>query len=153
MANLSCKKIEGLIHKYSNISRRKRGLNSLKGNYGLKKLARNHSWKMAKSKHIWHGEGVHLAKSNITSKGILDFLISLFYSGCSGENVAMMPLGRVKGFRHPINNSNDVALAFHKSWMGSQGHRRNILNGSFNLIGVGVKKRGRYYYATQIFYG
>ena len=153
MTKLSCKKIEGLIHKYVNTSRRKRGLNSLKGNFGLKRLARNHSWRMAKSKHIWHGEGVHLAKNNITNKGILDFLIHLFYSGYSGENVAMMPLGRVMGFKRTINSSKDVALAFHKSWMGSPGHRRNILDSNFNLIGVGVKKRGKYYYATQIFYG
>ena len=153
MAKVSCQKIEGLIHRYVNRERKKRHLQTFKSNYGLKRLARGHSKRMSNKKRIWHGNGVHLAGSKLTKKGFWDWIASLFYRGASGENVAMMPLGRVRGVRHQIKSSKDVATQLHKSWMNSAGHRRNILNSNFSLIGIGVKRRGNNFYATQIFYG
>ncbi|MFH1521995.1 MAG: CAP domain-containing protein [archaeon] len=153
---ISCKKVEGLIHKYVNISRKKRRLGTLKSNWGLKSLTRSHSCRMAKRKKIWHGDGVFQAKNSISyPKGLWGFILSIFapHSGYSGENVAMLPLGRVKGIRGSIRNNKDVAKAFHGMWMKSPGHKRNILNSKFSLIGVGIKKKGRYFYATQVFYG
>lgn len=156
MKKISCKKVEGLIHKYVNSSRRKRGLGTLKSNWGLRNLARSHSWNMAKRKRIWHGDGVFQARHKISyPKGIWGFILSIFtpHSGHSGENVAMCPIGKVRGIRGSIRNSNDVAKAFHRMWMKSPGHKRNILNSRFSLIGIGIKKKGRYFYATQVFYG
>ncbi len=42
-----------------------------------------------------------------------------------------------------------------KSWMNSEGHRKNILNGSFTKLGVGYVKAstGYKYYWTQMFIG
>ena len=42
-----------------------------------------------------------------------------------------------------------------KGWMNSEGHRKNILNGSFTKLGVGYVKAstGYKYYWTQMFIG
>ena len=149
----NCKKIERLIVKYINSSRRKHGKSSLKVNWGLTRIARSHSKRMAKSKRIWHGNGVHMAGSSITYKGFWGWIKSLFYSGYGGENVGLMPTGRVKGFKHTIRSSKDIAQAQHRALMNSAGHRANILNSKFELIGIGVKKRGNRYYTTELFYG
>ena len=136
---ISCKKIERLIHKYVNSSRRKRRLGALELDRGLRSLARSHSKKMAKKKKIWHGDGVFQAKYRVKqSKGLWGFILSIFtsHSGHSGENVAMVPIGRVKGFKHSIRSSKDIAKAFHKMWMKSPGHKKNILNSRFYLIGL-----------------
>ena len=59
----------------------------------------------------------------------------------------------VKGFKYPIRTTKDIALAQHKSWMSSHGHRANMLNADFSLIGVGVIRNKSGYYCTQLFYG
>ena len=146
--------IEYLILKQVNISRRKQGLTTLRNSGGLRFIARRHSGKMALRGRIWHGQNVHMA-SKYVSSGFLESLFGLFIglsSGYSGENVAMMPKGNVRGIGR-ISSDKDVALALHKTWMKSPGHRKNILDGRFNKIGIGVKRRGNMFYATQVFYG
>jgi len=144
----SCSKIEGYILKYVNKSRRKRGRNSLKNNGGLKSVARNHSRHMAKKGEIWHGKGIHIAKENISHrKGFWGFIESLFSSysySNGGENVAMTSIKK---------SSESVAKSFHKMWMKSPGHRRNILDPKFSLMGIGVKRGRKGYFATELFYG
>ena len=44
-----------------------------------------------------------------------------------------------------------VAENLMKAWMKSPGHRANILKSAYNIIGVGVYKKERYFYATQLF--
>ncbi len=44
-----------------------------------------------------------------------------------------------------------IASQFHRQWMGSPGHRSNILNNNNNTIGIGVVRRGSHFYATQKF--
>src|SRR5207302_6983705 len=39
------------------------------------------------------------------------------------------------------------------SWMGSEGHRANILSRDFARSGIGVAVNGSYVYAAQIFWG
>lgn len=56
-----------------------------------------------------------------------------------GENVATN-----RGYRDP-------ARAAFRGWKRSPGHRRNML-GDFNQTGVGVARRGKKYYFTQIFF-
>lgn len=130
---LNCHEIERYILELVNKSREENGLNTLKNNSDLKDIAKNHSSDMANAGHIWHGNGVHLA------------------GGFAGENVALMHSGRVRGFHHEINSSWDVASALHSIWMDSPGHRANILRPGFNLLGVGVVRKGNGYYATQLF--
>jgi len=150
---VSCKQVERLIIKHTNRSRRKRGLHSLRTNRGLMGVAKGHSHKMAKKGHIWHGKGVRVAQHAFTTKTFWDFLSSLFMGGQSGENVGLMPLGRVRGLKGVIRTGKDVALAQHNAWMRSAGHKNNILNSNFTHIGVGVCKRGNRFYCTQLFYG
>ena len=46
------------------------------------------------------------------------------------------------------NSSNSGAVT---AWMNSEGHRANILNASYNRIGVGYVAEGNYW--TQMFVG
>lgn len=41
----------------------------------------------------------------------------------------------------------------HRALMNSKPHRRNILNRQFRKAGIGVVKRGGYFYITQVFFG
>lgn len=127
--------------------------------YGLRHLSRRHSSRMAKRKRIYHGKAVHRAKKHV-KKDLFDILRPLFVilgfvfppiwwalsasgaAGIAGENVAMMPKGRVKGMKRPIRSDGDIARALHRSWMSSPGHRKNILTASFTKVGIGVRHRG-----------
>lgn len=153
MAKNQCAEIEKFIVNYANSDRKKRGISPFRTNWGLTRIARSHSGKMARARKIWHGDGVHQAGSSLTHKTFWDFIKSIFYRGCSGENVGLMYQGRVKGFKHTIRTTKDIALAQHKSWMKSPGHRANMLNSDFSLIGVGVVRNKNGYYCTQLFYG
>lgn len=147
----SCKVIEKRILYYLNKSRRKRKLSKLESNRGLIHLSRKHSSKMARRRRLWHGNNVSKAGDYI-STSILAWLFS-FSGGVSGENVAMMPKGRIKGHKRKIHSDRDIAKALHKCWMKSHGHRRNILNSTFTKVGIGVKRKRNTFYATQLFYG
>ncbi|MBS3124344.1 hypothetical protein J4437_06995 [Candidatus Woesearchaeota archaeon] len=153
MKTNQCVEIEKLIIKFANFSRRKRGIYPFRPNWGLTGIARSHSGRMAMTEKIWHGEGVHLAGSSLSYKDFFDSIMSVFYKGCSGENVGLIYQDNVKGFTHTIRTTKDIALAQHKSWMRSSGHRANILNSDFSLIGVGVVRNKNGYYCTQLFYG
>lgn len=52
---------------------------------------------------------------------------------------------------HPGLSDWELAESFHRQWMGSSGHRANILHPSNNSIGIGVARRGNHFYATQKF--
>ena len=146
--------VERWIIIYANRARKKRGIKPFRSNFGLRRVARNHSTRMAKRKRIWHGKGVFQAKHSLSFSSFWERIICFFlHIGISGENVGLMYLGNVKGFKHEIRTNKDVALAQHISWMRSRGHRNNILNPVFSKIGVGVKKRGKGFYCTQLFYG
>ena len=165
----SYRNIEKQIFLYVNQSRKKDGLSMLKPDSGLIYLARRHSSVMAKRRSIWHGKNVHVAR-NYVSTSLLSILkvicypLAIFFpplwiifyfgeKGMSGENVAMMPKGRVKGFRGEIHSDRDLAKALHRTWMNSHGHRKNILTSGFKKVGIGVKRSGNTFYATELFYG
>jgi len=169
MVKNSCKNIEKLIFRYVNQTRKKNNLCELKPDRGLIFLARKHSSLMAKKRKIWHGKNVFVAKNYVSSSiwEVLKFILYplaiffpplwiIFYfgeKGVSGENVALMPKGRVKGFKKGIYTDKDIARALHITWMKSDGHRKNILNKDFKKIGIGVKRNGNKFYATELFYG
>ncbi|MFH0869752.1 MAG: CAP domain-containing protein [archaeon] len=153
MRRIRCNEIERLIVKYANSARRKSGIRPFRTNWGLKRIARSHSHRMAMAKRIWHGDGVHQAGNALSHHSFWDWIKSLFYTGYSGENVGLMYQGQVLGFKNVIRTENDIALAQHKSWMRSSGHRSNMLNSNFSLIGVGVVRNKNGYYCTQLFYG
>jgi len=139
-------KIEKYILKYMNISRRKRGKGKLSSNRGLKRVARGHSKTMSKKGKIWHGNGVHVAINSVSHrKGFWGFISSIFFSySRSGENVGM-----IGGFRDPQK----IGKKFHNMWMKSPGHKANMMNSDFSLVGIGVKKGRKGWFATQLFVG
>jgi hypothetical protein len=105
-----------------NKDRRKNGLPLLKFDNSYAELSREHSKTMAKIGKIFHGDNVRST-----------------HGSSSGENVAM------------TSDRHDVAKALHRQWMTSPGHRANILNPEFRHIGIAIIRKGREYYATQLF--
>ena len=152
MSKNRCKEIERWIVKNANVARKKRGISPLRTNTGLMRVARNHSRNMARNKRLWHGNGVYIARHSLSIRSLWDLLKCFFYSGMSGENVGLMFTGNVRSLGK-IKSNKDIAHAQHRIWMRSSGHRKNMMNPNFKLIGVGVVKRGKGYYCTQLFYG
>lgn len=145
--------IENIVFSKVNEERRKRGLRALIWDPKLAEVARLHSLDMANKSYFSHDnpEGddptMRARKRGIeteTQKG------SVIMIGIA-ENIGMMPTGNVEGYGY-VSSSNDVADAMMKSWMNSPGHRANILDASYDFIGVGVAYNGYgTYYLTQDF--
>lgn len=106
-----------------NAARDKRGLKTLSMNEKLRRKAHRHSVRMSKEGRIFH-------------HSCLSCLASGDWSTI-GENVA-----KAKTIRKA-----------HRALMRSPGHRRNILCGCYRKAGMGVAKRGGWFYVTQIFLG
>ena len=79
MGRNQCKDIERWIVKYANFSRKKRGMAPFRTNWGLIRIARSHSGRMARARKIWHGDGVHQAGSSLTHKSFWNFVKSIFF--------------------------------------------------------------------------
>ena len=92
----------------------------------LAAAAQGHSDDMAQNDYFSH--------TSLDGSTPLDRAEAAGFTGFGGENIAM-------GQRSP----EDVMAA----WMGSAGHRDNILNCDYNVIGVGLNDDGWYW--TQMF--
>jgi uncharacterized protein YkwD len=113
----------------TNKERKAAGLPELKVDPALMKMAREHSATMARLKEIGHDLGGKTFQDRIKE--------SKYPFRRIGENVAA-------GY--------DTPKAAVQGWMESQGHKENILNKEFSVIGVAVEKGedGKKYW-TQIF--
>ena len=111
-----------------NIERRKQGLNELKHNWELSRVARYKSEDMRNRGYFSHTSPTYGSPFQM----IRSFGISY---RTAGENIA-------KGQASPE--------AVVRAWMNSSGHRANMLNSSFTEIGVGYSS-GNYW--TQMFIG
>lgn len=116
-----------------NRDRKDNGLPALFMQDDLRTVARKHSRDMAKKDYFEHedqlGRG-HTHRYKVA--GITEVI--------SGENLA-----KIGGFPHPVERAEN-------GLMNSPGHRRNILNSSFNCVGIGVhKSETKVYYFTQNF--
>jgi uncharacterized protein YkwD len=116
-----------------NHQREARGIATLKLSQELLPLARYYSWRMAEEKFFAHTdpEG-RTVKERVSEYGIKWQVL--------GENLAYS-----NGYINP------VAASMH-GWMDSPGHRKNILDPSFNqtAIGVWIDEKGTVYF-TEIF--
>jgi uncharacterized protein YkwD len=103
-----------------NKERIKRGLKPLELDEGLCKYAQNHAESMSKRNSLYHSSMSSLAKAS--------------GAGSVAENIAWG------------QNSEEEVL---KSWMGSWGHKNNIL-GSYAKMGFGISKDkdGRNYWCV-----
>ena len=112
-----------------NAERAKYGLAPLTLRNDLCSGARAKSQDMQSNKYFAHQSPTYGSPFDMMKR----FGISYFYAG---ENIAY-------GYATPE--------AVMRAWMNSEGHRANILNGSFTAIGVGYVASGNYW--TQWFVG
>lgn len=106
------------------------GLSALKANWEVSRVARYKSQDMINKNYFDHQSPTYGSPFNMMENFGIKF-------NAAGENIAY-------GQRTPQDVMND--------WMNSPGHRSNILNPTYNQIGVGVAKaaNGTYYW-TQMF--
>lgn len=118
---------ENEVIRLVNEIRRENGLPTLTYDWELARVARYKSQDMRDNRYFSHTSPVYGSPFDM----IKNFGIS--YRGAA-ENIA-------KGQRTP--------QAVVNAWMNSSGHRANILNSSYNKIGVGYVSDGNYW--TQMF--
>lgn len=121
---------ENEVIRLVNVERAKYGLPALKANWQLSRVARYKSQDMVDKGYFSHTSPTYGSPFKMMESFGIRF-------SAAGENIAM-------GMRTPAEVMN--------AWMNSPGHRNNILNNSFNEIGVGLAKdsKGRQYW-TQMF--
>jgi len=90
----------------------------------LSRYARSHSRHMAERGYIYH-------------TGSLSSRLRTVRWTIAGENVGA---------------GGDVTSLF-RAFMDSAPHRRNILRGTFDHVGIGMVRRGDYLWVTLVFYG
>ena len=124
------KKLEQQVIDLVNKQRANYGLPALKANWELCRVARYKSQDMINKRYFDHPSPTYGSPFNMMENFGIRF-------SAAAENIA-------HGQRTP--------QAVMTDWMGSTGHRTNILNRGYNQIGVGVAKasNGTYYW-TQHF--
>src|SRR5277367_4919601 len=112
----------------ANQDRAQQGLPPLKWDPALAQAAAEHAQLMAQQPSLSHqypGEPDLVARSGAAGAHFRSI----------AENVALAP----------------TPQALEQEWMHSAPHRANILNPAMNTIGVGLVRRGGYYYAVEDF--
>lgn len=124
------KALEQKVIDLVNQQRANNGLPALKANWEVSRVARYKSQDMIDKKYFAHQSPTYGSPFNMMETFGITF-------SAAGENIAY-------GQRTPQDVMN--------SWMNSPGHRSNILNATYNQIGVGVAKaaNGTFYW-TQMF--
>lgn len=112
-----------------NIERQKAGLSNLKASTELSNVARMKSKDMAVNNYFSHTSPTYGSPFEMMKSFGISYRTA-------GENIA-------KGY--------SSAQSVVNGWMNSQGHRDNILNSSFNTIGVGAYTGNGSTYWTQMF--
>jgi uncharacterized YkwD family protein/spore coat assembly protein SafA len=116
------KTVEREVIRLTNVERQKQGLQPLKENWELSRVARHKTWEMREQGYLSH-----------TSRSGSPFTMMKAYGinySSAGENIA-------QGQR----SAQEVVQA----WMNSAGHRKNILNPDYNQIGVGYDSNGNWW--------
>ncbi|MFC0418341.1 SafA/ExsA family spore coat assembly protein [Cytobacillus solani] len=122
--------VEDQVVQLVNQERAKYGLNPLKSNWELARVARYKSQDMIDRKYFDHNSPTYGTPFQMMKS------FGISYRS-AGENIAA-------GQATPY----EVVQA----WMNSEGHRKNILSSTFTEIGVGYVKGGSYgHYWTQMF--
>lgn len=129
----STKTMELRMLRLVNRDRKNHGLKPLRMQEDLRRVARKHSLDMAQKDYFDH--------VNLKAQSPADRLkIARVTDSVSGENLA-----KIGGFSHPTQFAEE-------GLMNSPGHRANILNDAYNVVGIGVIQDSRkIYYFTQNF--
>ncbi len=134
---------EALIIILVNHERQQAGLSALSADALLTSLAREHSISMVENGYFSHQR----------YPGQRSFNYGQPAGTIRGENLAMIPTRRT--IPGPYLSLQEVCEWAVSAWMGSPGHRANILDPRYTITGVGVafSEGGDYLYITQIFQG
>lgn len=108
-----------------NQARERHGLRPLEFNEALRRSASAHSVSMVRSRSFSHYAGGSTVTARVARSGYLASASSFRVA----ENIAA---GEGRRYGSPI--------AIVRTWMGSWGHRQNILDGGFHDFGVGVAR-------------
>ena len=127
--NAGVRSFETEVVRLVNQYRAQNGLQPLKENWELSRVARYKSQDMVDNRYFSHASPTYGSPSQMIRAFGLPFR-------SAGENIAY-------GQRTP--------QAVVDAWMNSSGHRANILNASYTQIGVGYVAAGHYW--TQMFIG
>jgi uncharacterized protein YkwD len=142
--------LERLLHQSVNVERQGNSLERLEWDDALGNLARAHSEDMAKRGYFKHEnpEGLTPMKR----------LLAAGYDKCRlvGENIHQNNLysraiTERKRTTYEWNTMEQIAASTMREWVGSAGHRQNILEKNFTREGIGVAIAGDdKVYVTQI---
>ena len=134
---------EGLIIVLVNAERQQVGLAALSEDPLLTSLAREHSISMVVNNFFSHDR----------YPGERSFSYGQLPGTIRGENIAMIPTRMT--IPGPYLSLQQVCEWAVSLWMGSSGHRANILEPRYTRTGVGVafSEGGEYLYITQMFEG
>lgn len=127
--NQGVSQMEMEVVRLVNIEREKAGLSPFTSSSELSKVARMKSEDMARNNYFSHTSPTYGSPFDMMKK------FGIRYNR-AGENIA-------KGY--------SSAQAVVRGWMNSSGHRANILNPSFNTLGVGAYNSNGTIYWTQMF--
>lgn len=117
------KRYANAAHQTTNVERDKRDLRTLRKNACLTRFAVRQAKRMAAKRQIFH-QNLRPVLKRCGMRRV-------------GENVAF-------GFRTGRSVVRD-------GWMNSQGHRANILERRYRLMGIGARKAGGAWYVAQVF--
>jgi len=145
--------VETLIFQKVNEERGMQGLPKLIWDPMLADIARQHSLDMAKESYFSHDNPEGQGPTERAEDAGIETIKQQGYVYQVGvaENIGMMPTGNVEGYGY-VGSPETVADAMMEGWMDSPGHRGNILDSTYGVIGVGVAYDGfSTYYLTQDF--
>jgi uncharacterized protein YkwD len=151
--------LERRIHDLISAERTTGKLKTLRLDEKLSGIARSHSRDMARRRFFAHinpdgqdpterGELAGYTCRKVMDRYITEGLAENIYQGNLYNRVRIS--GEQKSY--DWNSAEDIAAHSVKSWMGSPGHRRNILDGNYGRAGVGVAiSEDDKVYITQVF--
>jgi uncharacterized YkwD family protein/spore coat assembly protein SafA len=126
----SVKALEAEVVRLVNIERSKKGLQALKADWEISRVARYKSQDMINKKYFSHTSPTYGSPFKMLETFGIRF-------SSAGENIAY---------------GQQTPAAVMKSWMNSSGHKANILSPSYTHIGVGLAKSSSgVCYWTQMF--
>ncbi len=140
-ASYTNEEVEELVYVLINSERQSFGLSPLSKDSLLTSLAREHSISMA----------THGFFSHDRAAGERDFGYGQPPGTTRGENISETPQRRwIPGSYLTLKEVSEWAVS---GWMGSTGHRKNILEPRFTKTGIGVSRSVEYLYITAMFEG
>ena len=143
--NIDRGELERLVHSLINQERVKRGLGALQWDEEIASIARNHSLDMGNENFFSH---VNPSGQNPTDRGasagydcIKDY--GSYYTSGLAENIHQgwlySSITHINGVAfYDWNSQGKIADRAVNGWMESQGHRENILKGTYDRTGIGI---------------